>query len=374
MQPDIAKPEPPKQQKVFYSWQSDLPQALNRGAINKALIEAKKKLKQGAIGIAVESVSRDAKGVEANIEVEIDQATQGLPGSPKIADAIIAKISAADVFVADISVINSTSRKFRHTPNPNVLYELGYAAAVLGWDRIVLVVNDGGKKHVQVPFDIQGHRYLAYSLTEAAQDKKNVIEKLGHSLASAIRTIISSKPLRPSELRGKTPTQLRREHDLNALAAVFSSISLPVLQDHLQSSPDYYKYATSLVVDEFDQLYGSIAFRVHDAKLRDMLDEFNVGLHQSIPGSGLSVYRDTGDPATERFASYAEIQAQQAQDVAAKVRKRLQIGAQRLARALTQLLDYVHTSYPEVDPDELGRPLSRAVAAQVRELRSSTRQ
>jgi hypothetical protein len=363
-----------KRHNVFYSWQSDLPQSLNRGVINKALEAAKKKLKQGTLGIKVELASRAAGGgEESNLDVNIDQATQGLPGSPKIADAIIAKISAADVFVADISVINATSKNFRHTPNPNVIFELGYAAAVLGWERIILVINDAGKKKVQVPFDIQGHRYLSYSLTEKTEDRTAVVDRLGHSLASAIRTIIASKPPRPSELRGKTAQQLRREHDVRALTTIFSSISIPVLQEHLQSAPDQYKYATSLVVDEFDAIYRSFNFRVHDPQLREILKKFNLALHQSVPGSGLSFYRETGDPCTERFASYGEIAAQNALDAAAKVRKRLEAGLNMLAQALEQMLAYVHDSYPEVNVEELGRALGREIAAQLREIRSAAR-
>src|SRR5712692_8624091 len=111
------------QRVVFYSWQSDLPNATNRGFI------------QGALEEAVEIIAR-----ELEIQPVIERDTQNVPGSPDIAQAIFRKIATADLFVADISLINEASAS-RRTPNPNVLLELGYALKALGDDRVILVCN-----------------------------------------------------------------------------------------------------------------------------------------------------------------------------------------------------------------------------------------
>src|SRR5687768_9999122 len=112
---------------VFYSWQSDLPNATNRGFIQTALEGAAK------------AIRRD-ESVE--IEPVIDRDTSGVPGSPDIASTIFGKIERAKVFVCDVSIINQKAvylkdsdgvlepdpdRAPRPTPNPNVLLELGYA-------------------------------------------------------------------------------------------------------------------------------------------------------------------------------------------------------------------------------------------------------
>jgi hypothetical protein len=74
---------------VFYSWQSDLPNASNRGFIQRAL----------------ESAAQAIKADDAvEIEPVVDRDTQGVPGSPEIASTIFSKITAADVFVADVSI------------------------------------------------------------------------------------------------------------------------------------------------------------------------------------------------------------------------------------------------------------------------------
>ena len=65
---------------VFYSWQSDLPNAANRGFIEQALENA---------------VSGIAKDQSVAVEPVVDRDTQGVPGVPDISSTIFAKITAA---------------------------------------------------------------------------------------------------------------------------------------------------------------------------------------------------------------------------------------------------------------------------------------
>mgnify|MGYP003864197605 CR=1 FL=1 len=97
---------------IFYSWQSDLPNPTNRGFIQDALEN---------VATAIASDNTVA------VEPVVDRDTQGVAGAPDIASTIFAKITAADVFVADISII-SHPKDGRATPNPNVLIELGAEA------------------------------------------------------------------------------------------------------------------------------------------------------------------------------------------------------------------------------------------------------
>jgi hypothetical protein len=100
---------------IFYSWQSDLPNATNHGFIEKAL------------EIAAKSI-RDDDSIQ--IEPVVDRDTVGVPGTPDIAETILDKIERAQIFVCDVSIINQDTQ-FRLTPNPNVLIELGYALKAL---------------------------------------------------------------------------------------------------------------------------------------------------------------------------------------------------------------------------------------------------
>src|ERR1039457_513656 len=76
---------------VFYSWQSDSPSNLNRSFIERALEKALKRLHSDA---TLENALRDTN-------VELDKDTQGVAGSPPIAETILRKIEDCAVFVAD---------------------------------------------------------------------------------------------------------------------------------------------------------------------------------------------------------------------------------------------------------------------------------
>lgn len=160
---------------VFYSWQSDL-----AGRGNRSLIE--ESLKR-----AIRAIARDE---DAGVEPVLDRDTANLTGSPDIAQSILAKIATADVFVADVSIINGGGPG-RPTPNPNVLIELGYAVAELGWDNVVLVMNSAYGGPESLPFDLRGRRIVVYKMREdgvVAEARALLQGRLEACLRDALRT------------------------------------------------------------------------------------------------------------------------------------------------------------------------------------------
>jgi len=129
------------------------------------------------------------------VEPVLDRDTAGLAGSPDIASSIFGKIGMADIFVADVSIINSDSGG-RPTPNPNVLIELGYAVAQLGWDRILLVHNAAFGAPEILPFDIRGRRIVVYEAGESF-DRGEVRGLLQGRLEGALRAALSDKTYGP---------------------------------------------------------------------------------------------------------------------------------------------------------------------------------
>lgn len=162
--------------KIFYSWQSDLPNSTNRGFIQEALEKAAK-------------VIRNDKSIE--IEPVIDRDTAGVPGSPDIADTILFKIENSQIFVADVSIINSQS-PLRKAPNPNVLVELGYAMQTPGLGRIIMVMNTAHGKPEVLPFDLRMRRIVSYEIAEGEKDKAAERKKLTAFLEQAIREILKN--------------------------------------------------------------------------------------------------------------------------------------------------------------------------------------
>ena len=131
--------------KIFFSWQSDLAPNRTRWLIEEAIKKTKEML-------------------EDVIDVEADRDTKGMTGTPDIAETIRNKIDESDLFVADVSFVASKGNK--GIPNPNVMIELGYASAKLGWDRVICVLNTEFGGLDMMPFDLRGRRTTPYQITE----------------------------------------------------------------------------------------------------------------------------------------------------------------------------------------------------------------
>lgn len=160
---------------IFYSWQSDLPASGNRNLIEESLERAAKVIR---------------KDEKETIHPVIDRDTAGIDGTPAIADSIFSKIALADVFVADVSLINFGGTG-RLTPNPNVLIELGYAIGRLGWARILLVQNTAYGDPDQLPFDLRGRRTVTFK-AEDGFNKPEVRGLLQGRFEGALRNLLAT--------------------------------------------------------------------------------------------------------------------------------------------------------------------------------------
>lgn len=173
---------------VFYSWQSDLPNSTNRGLIRGALDQALK-----ALTAEVVEPERDEQR-----ELLVDQDTQGVPGSPPIADTILTKIRECVVFVADVSFVTSGGTQgARMHPNPNVLVEYGYAVGVKGDEKIILVFNETLGEVRDLPFDLRHKRVVRYrapegDTPEAQAARRDARSSLGNLLAREIGNVLAT--------------------------------------------------------------------------------------------------------------------------------------------------------------------------------------
>ncbi|MCF8459172.1 MAG: nucleotide-binding protein [Flavobacteriales bacterium] len=163
---------------IFYSWQSDTDDRYNRNFIEKCLKKAISELKRDDTIQVVPSIDKD---------------TVGKSGSPDILEIIKSKIDSCDIFVADVSLINTSKLslfcKHRNAPNPNVLFELGYASSRLSKARIICLNNGSFSEIDKLPFDIRNNRILSFKCDKKELAKEN---KYGLSswLASEIKNII----------------------------------------------------------------------------------------------------------------------------------------------------------------------------------------
>jgi hypothetical protein len=78
--------------------------------------------------------------------------------------------------------------------NPNVLIELGYAAALLGWDRVVLVLNKHYGSPERLPFDLKFRRFpITYTLGPQSTRRQRATDELTEALEIAIASCFAAE-------------------------------------------------------------------------------------------------------------------------------------------------------------------------------------
>jgi hypothetical protein len=224
---------------TFYSWQSDLEGRSNRNLIEDALTKAAKTLR------ADDSL---------RVEPVIDRDTAGAAGAPDIATTIFAKIDMAHAFVADVSFITppapeEPSRK--RCPNPNVLFELGFALHRLGWSRIVLVFNEHYGAVNDLPFDLRGKRVITYTSAPEDTDRATPRRLLHDRFVDALRPIALA-PAPPEDtvidraISAVSSAQSARRSELRAATADIFSRLATVAPDLAKDTPDTAAFVNGL--------------------------------------------------------------------------------------------------------------------------------
>lgn len=178
---------------LFYAWQSDTPAKIGRYLIRDA---------------AKCAVSRLGKDVTVEESPRLDSDTQNTPGTPDIASTIFDKIDSCALMLADVTFVGSTSErdgKSKMLPNPNVLLELGYGAASVGWDRVILVMNTAYGSPDNLIFDLRNRRFpLTFELSETGKDAvKEQADKLSKSIEFAIRAGMQAEHAAVDRIIGK---------------------------------------------------------------------------------------------------------------------------------------------------------------------------
>jgi hypothetical protein len=325
-------PAEPSEFVVFYSWQSDLPDATNRQAIRSGLRVASNKL---------ESES-------PTIRVIVDEATRGAPGSPNIPATIMEKIRSCDVFVCDITTINSgAAKEFRRVPNPNVAFELGYAVANVGWSRIVMVFNEAVASVKEAPFDIDRHRILPYKLAATDPKNKGNHAQLAASLSASIASIAEHNPPKPISGVAQSPEQIRRSRDIANLKWLLSNIHFPTLDQMIEDLPELMHSRALHFWEGFNAVVKNSLFHLYDADLLAIVKS----IHKSwgICVSNGEQYHMATNPNIYVFKNPGDAPLTQRQE---RIWKSIDSARSSLLDAQQGLLKAIRERYLEVDIDE----------------------
>ncbi len=208
--------------KVFYSWQNDTDSKCNRYLIRDAAEKAIKELNNEFL---FESSPRPDLA-------ELDHDTKGIPGHPEIVNTILEKIRNSQIFLADLTFVGTTwenktnhkntrkvSSDCKFLPNPNVMFELGYAFNVLNDSRFIFVQNTEYGRPENGIFDLAHRRYpLTYALApnSPTSQLKQAQKDLSDIIKLALRVILENGVL--EEMRQMLERSLATERDRIKLA------------------------------------------------------------------------------------------------------------------------------------------------------------
>lgn len=299
--------------KVFYSWQSDIDfnnQAI-RDALKLAIIELEKN--------------------SDNPRIDPIDSTSNLIGSKRIPDSILNDISNCDIFLCDLTIVGRSDMGTRKIPNPNVLIELGYAIAELGWHRTIVVFNEQfGELNKDLPFDIEKRSTLLCKIQN--KDDSNGKGVLKSRLKEWIQRIINENPTRPQRITS-SDSGLKRKNDVKYLTLVIKHFDINEMDNFFKNGyGEIHKYFVSRW-NEFDEFIGTKEFFMYDLDAKRLLLNFyNKELFKRLLNNytkGRTRYVHRGSTTGIKF------------DNAESCIKQLE-------KAYTELLDYIRNNYLEI--------------------------
>jgi hypothetical protein len=205
---------------IFYSWQSDTNGACNRTFIGDAL-------KAAAVQLRLDATVLESPRIDSGME--------GISGTPEVASIMFQKIRESGLFVGDVTLTGEAHRhdgEKRKVPNSNVSLEMGYAAGVLGWDRVICAMNEHFGKRSDLPFDVRNRRFpINYSLAPDGEGNPGAVAA---DLTKWLRVAISTA----DNCALQRADEALRSLDLKCLTLVAAYGHLPSFPEPTDVSPD----------------------------------------------------------------------------------------------------------------------------------------
>jgi len=346
---------------VFFSWQSDTPNAVGRSMIEACL--------ERAIGL----LQADAEVDLADRELAMDKDTLHVPGSPAIAETIYSKIDRSAVFLSDLTYV-ALRPSGGGIPNPNVLIEHGWALKSLSSRRVISVMNIalGDPDQHELPFDLRHVRrpiLYACPLDAKPEIRKKVRDELTKHLAAALKAIFNDEAVREG-LRAPAPDQ-PHPRDVELLERVHRQLSLSLrqfLHQHNFGSP--FRLAQLDPIHEMKETWVGAAYEFHDPEvqatfsdLRHLAGEFGSLILERI--YAMNRNPKMGWPKTDQDVAQG-IQPETQQAIQAMNAKAAEVCAaidafDRIARDRIPVASGIHTD--RVDAGEPNKQAEGAIAA-----------
>jgi hypothetical protein len=242
--------------------------------------------------------------------------------------------------VCDVTTITPSTND-RAAPNPNVTFELGYAVATLGWNRVVILFNALlGKFPRDLPFDFDRQRASPFKASDppTAGEKKH----LAALLQTAMEAILDTAPPRPT--REMSAEAQRHRRDVDNLRWVLSTLHLPTLDEHIEG-PQMLKDKVLHFWESFNGVMQNSLFHLYDAELDTAFKKLHNAFRETLSHSNF--YRDLPSGHAYVFGTHG-LQTDDAERAAWNA---IGESCAEMHAALNLILARVRTEFLEVDID-----------------------
>lgn len=307
--------------KTFFSWQSDIEK--QDGFIRTALTRS--------------SANLENESENENLKIVNDEATRDRPGSPNIPATILEKIVEADIFIADITIINQDSDLPRKTPNPNVLFELGFAVAHLGWSRIILLNNQKFSNHSDLPFDIDRQRFAPFSAEEFNSSEKGNLIRV---LKKAVSSIITADPAREIAKRVLNEDEIKKERDVREINNLLSKIDIDQIIGDVDSLPNKLTDKLSTYLG-LSGNYFKKYFELYDKRLLEKFSNFFSVCSEAIP---MDLYFDSNSNSIHNMHYVLKNHGFTAEKI-----KQMNLKAHEAVEIIKEIKEIIRNDYIEID-------------------------
>ncbi len=171
---------------VFYAWQDDTDRRFNRHLIRMAFEMA---------------ASRINADVTLGVSVHIDSDTEGVLGWAPVTQTILDKIENCDIFAPDVTFV-CTIEAGKLIPNPNVMFESGYAFRARTYKSMMPIMNTASGPPEKLPFDLGHLRHpITYDIKPTAKnaERRSVRARLSEEIEQKLRLqIAATQPPKPT--------------------------------------------------------------------------------------------------------------------------------------------------------------------------------
>ncbi len=155
--------------KLFFSWQSDLPD--------------EKKF-----------IRKQLQDICDDLDIEYDEDTRDTGSAEFVTDILLRKIKNSSVFIADLTPVGRTENN-KALANPNVCFELGFAECHLGRSRIIITYNESLATFDDLPFDLSKRNSVRFKIPNTSSDKSIYKKQLKKAVEDALKAHENSKQI-----------------------------------------------------------------------------------------------------------------------------------------------------------------------------------